>query len=341
MSLYSDATRPAIGLQTLPAANEPWTWDNERARVETVLYESGADLTWVGPWWSRLEPLPHEYDFSSIDRYVQLAIQHNLQIAGGIYVINTTTREMPPDLNALPFDHLNVQARFFELLEELLPRFHGRLRWLSIGNEVDFYFAAHPDDVPSYARFLAAAKERIKEIQPDLPVSTCITCDWFLERTSLLPANGRADLNPLLELVDYLDLTYYPLPATGSVRTPEEMQEDLAFIHQIRDGKKLLFQELGCPSSPLTGSSPQRQAEFFEVCFNDVESHPNDFFAANFMVSCDWSEEIVERFGHYYGRPGDRTFLAFLQTLGLYDLDAKPKPAWDVFRTRARHITGR
>jgi hypothetical protein len=93
-----------------------------------------------------------------------------------------------------------------------------------------------------------------------------------------------------------------------------------------------LLQEIAYPSSPAAGGSEDKQARFYEIAFAELARNGDVFEAANFMMLADLSDEQAANFAQFYGMKGNRAFTALIQTLGMFDVQGKPKKAWQVFQ---------
>lgn len=98
----------------------------------------------------------------------------------------------------------------------------------------------------------------------------------------------------------------------------------------------VVFQELGCPASPLLGSSEAMQTRSFEQAFQALRPDPRMRAAFVFELS-DWSPETIDL---DYGdamvmEPGLEAywarFRAWLGTGGLLRSDLTTRPAWEVY----------
>jgi hypothetical protein len=152
--------------------------------------------------------------------------------------------------------------------------------------------------------------------------------------------SGLGDLDNRLSSLnrdlDVLALTYMPLNADFSVQDPSVIPKDFARMKEFANGRKIVFQEIGYPSSPVVGSSEEKQAQFYRLAFQEINRDPSAFSAINWMTLGDLSDSTTRQFSQYYGLKGADKFEADLQTMGVFDKRGQPKKSWDVFREQMK-----
>jgi hypothetical protein len=199
-----------------------------------------------------------------------------------------------------------------------------------IGNEIDPYFEKHGDEARAYAALLGAASAKFHSLLPGVQVSHTITFPGLYMENGLLKS--------LFDQSDFLSLTYYPASADLRFRDPDTAFADFPAMISAARGKKILLQEVGYSSSPLNDSSQEKQAKFFENVFGQLRDHSSNFIGANFLFMSDFSDTVVDGLVRYYNAPGADRFRAFLQTLGMFDGQGKPKKSWTVFQQEATRM---
>jgi hypothetical protein len=318
-----------IGLSANPFASEAYTPDAVRARFEQSL-SAGVTYIYLSPKWNELEPKPRNYEFKNLDFQIAQSVQYNVPAILNVRVVDTNQRAMPADLMKSSFRDPQVQARLLELLQAIAARLKGRVRYMMIGNEIDAYFSQHKKEVEDYRSLFRSASEQMKRSVPHLQVSTTITFDGLGQTNS--------SLKPLMDESDFFSVTYYPMSPDFRVREPNAVDPDMAQIVQAARGKKILLQEVGCPSSPLNSSSEDKQAQVFASVLAQIQANREKFIGANFFLMSDLSDSVVSNLAGYYGAPNVEQFKAFLKTLGMFDSEGRPKKSWNVFREKAPAI---
>ncbi len=250
-----------------------------------------------------------------------------------ISTIDTVNRRLPADLAQLPFDDPKVEARFDSVLADVAAKAGGKVRWISLGNEANVYFMAHPAELKPYQAFLAHGRQVLHRLIPGCQVGVTVTC-----------MDAITDPKVATRLQEGMDLsifTYYPLTAF-SVLPISAVPQHFSFMRRAAGNRPLFLQEIGYPSSSLNGSSPQKQAEFVAKVFEQIALAGDSIKLACFFLQCDFSAATVNQLTGYYGisgtSPGTDKFRGFLGSLGLCDPLGKPKPAWDVFEKECARI---
>ena len=284
--------------------------------------------------WALLVDDQWNIDLAAFTQTLDILVEIGLAPYVSIATIDTNNLQLPPaflDPNddqelaqGLSFDSPMVIQRFAELLDEIIPvivEHHGF--YVSIGNEVDIWLSAHPDQISAYATFVDAARTRIHAIEPELAVGTTLTSEVL----------GHPEIStPLLAVSDAASYTYYNL-VNGIVIDPSLMPASIDALVELADGKQVLFQEVGIPSGWASNSAisgtPEKQRAFVELLFPTMASHPEIRFWS-FLHLGDWGPEILAAFTDYYGIDSPE-FVEFLGTLGLFWNDGTPKPAYQEF----------
>jgi hypothetical protein len=255
---------------------------------------------------------------------VSVAARANLPIAYTLRVVDTIARDVPSDLRGKSWSDPALRGRLFRLVDAIALAIRGRARWFMFGYEIDGYFAKHPDEAGEFIDLYRQVKERLKQIAPDLVVSSTLTYSGIEQLKGTLAAlNGQLDV---------IALTYCPLEADFTVKDPSVLPGDVARMTEIAAGRKILLQEIAYPTSPATHSSADKQSEFYRLALQELRRDPTPFAAVNFMMLADLSDRDTERFASFYGMQDSQAFKAVLQTLGMFDQNGTPKKSWGVLR---------
>lgn len=133
------------------------------------------------------------------------------------------------------------------LAEEFRPPY------LSLGNEINDYFYLHPDDLKKYFSLYDEAYKEIKAVSPKTKVFVVFSYTHLIDNNQwdlLRQFNGQSDL---------IGLTTYP---RAHFDDPSQIPED--YYTRLNDyvDKPIAFTEIGWPSTPATGDSEKKQADF-------------------------------------------------------------------------------
>jgi hypothetical protein len=292
---------------------------------------AGVRGAYVSYTWSSLEPARGKYaldDLAQGLRYLGQTL--HLRLLLGIQVLNTTENESPRDLRARAFDSPQTKLRFRRLLLAIRPHLNRNVEYLSIGNEVDVYLAAHPDQWDDYTRFYRYAAQQARTLAPWLKVGT--TATFTVGRN--LPER-LARLNAASDVVI---LTYYPLGDAFRVRPPESPLADFPAMLRLAGKRPLVLQEVGYPTARRLRSSPAKQLAFVHAVYRAWAAAGPRIPFLNFFLLHDLTRAACKELGTYYG-VRDENFIAYLCTLGLRRATGEPKPAWRAFVEGAARVS--
>jgi hypothetical protein len=278
--------------------------------------------------WSELESTAGALDVTKVqdDLNILSGMYHYTTLLG-IQVLNTTDRETPADLLDVSFDDPRMLERFIALFDAMLPYLNENVRYLSIGNEVDIYLAANPEEWATYQTFYHDAAAYVHEVAPSLQVGVTVTYPSIFQHPDEV-----AQLN---EVSDVIIITYYPSAPAFTFNNPAAPLEDFPHMVEFAGGRPVVLQEVGFASSELLGSSEAAQAEFVANVFSAWAATGDAIPFLDFFLLHDLAEATCSEFEDYYGLRHER-FHAFLCTLGLREEDGTPKLAWDVFVEQAQ-----
>jgi hypothetical protein len=274
--------------------------------------------------WSGLESNENTFTLGELRGNIAFAASRGRTVLLGLQLINTTAKEVPADLAATAFDAPAMRARFRALIDSLAPQIRSSVTYLSIGNEVDVYLAAHPDKLTAYEHFYDDAVAYVHTVAPAVKVGVTVTFDG---------ANGagREAMAALGSTSDVIIMTYYPLGANFSPRGPESVLTDLPRMVTLAGGKPLVLQEVGYPSADLLASSEAEQAQFITNVFTAWREQEQAIPFLSVFLMHDLTPAICDGLGTYYGLPDNAPFEAFLCSLGLRAANGTPKLAWQAF----------
>jgi hypothetical protein len=277
--------------------------------------------------WSQIEPTTGALDVTQAADDLRMTSRwFGYTTLLGIQVLNTTAKETPADLLDVSFDDPQMLERFEALFEALLPHLNDNVTYLSIGNEVDVYLAAHPEEWDSYRVFYEAAVAYIHEVAPSLQVGVTFTF-------------GGAKTYPqefarLNAASDVVILTYYPSTDGFTFDNAAAPLEDFPRMVAMAESRPVILQEVGFASSELLGSSEVDQAAFVTNVFSAWQRAGDAIPFLDFFLLHDLSEQMCSELEDYY-RVSHERFHAFLCTLGLRQVDGTPKLAWEAFVAQA------
>ncbi|MBN1964906.1 MAG: hypothetical protein JW910_09680 [Anaerolineae bacterium] len=305
---------------------------------------AGVDAYELSIAWSDLEPQAGQIDTSTLTYLLDILASLDVTPYLSIETINTVNLTLPADLSGagpsaladgLHFDDPALIERFGVVLDAVVPLMAAHDGFfIAVGNEIDPWLAAHPEEVEPFLAFVAAARTRVQQIDPQIGVGASVTFDAV--------ADNVAWLGNLLATSDAAVYTYYPLNADYTVRSPSVVGGDVAQMVRAAGGLPVLLQEVGYPSGYLpeasNGSSADMQRQFVENMFDAVLAQPQIRFVSFFQLA-DWGDAVCSYFMEYYGVNEPR-FGEYLCSLGLRAYSGEAKPAYDAFLAGVQRFGG-
>jgi hypothetical protein len=239
--------------------------------------------------------------------------------------IDTVKRRLPADVADKAWMDPDLLARWDGFLAKICGEFGKGVKWVSLGNEANVYLAQHDDEVDPYVRFLAHGRDFIHKTRPDIQVGVTVTCMDALTNPELA--------SKLQEDMDVSIFTYYPVEGSAAFDMAQ-VATHFDAMNRLAGKRPFLLQEIGYPASPLLNSSEARQAAFVHSVFQQLDRLSTRIPLADYFMQVDFSPTLLKALEPYYGI-SDKTFLAFLGTLGLFDSTGKSRAAWAVFEEEA------
>lgn len=270
--------------------------------------------------WAELEPTAGTFEVGSIRYPAYEAEQRDWSLGFTFPIIDMHRRGVPAELQNVAWDDPRMQQRVLALIDKIAPEFRGRLFWFQFGNEVDTYLTLHPEETAAFNRLFAVARKRLKELIPNVQVSTTLKYTAIPELTTTW--------KDLFAGSDLLALTYGPYEPDFRVKQPSVISGDLTTMLNAAGAKKVLFQEIAYPSGAGAGSSPTLQAEFYRTFLQQLRNVSSKVAAAQIVMMADLDHATVMNFSTGAGFGGSPTFIALTESIGLFDQYAQPKPSW-------------
>ncbi|MDX2283161.1 MAG: hypothetical protein NW241_03330 [Bacteroidia bacterium] len=291
--------------------------------------DAGMDVVPLGFAWTTLEPSPRVYDstwLAVLDAYYSAS---DMPVSLFLMPITALDKTVPADLMGLPFDHPEMIARFDSLLSFIRSQIQqAELNNLIIGNEVDLYLNAHPEEWAAYTAFFRQTRAHARNLWgPALPIGAETTYSSLAGASAVQAEALHAD-------ADMVVFSYYPLKPDFTMDRPAVIGEVVDDVAERYPGKRLFLEETGYASGKACGGSEQRQAEYVQETFRAWDRYADRLMFVGFLWMHDLSDAETEGYVQLYGmrgQPAEAAFAAYLQTLGLrtWPGSGRRKPAWD------------
>jgi hypothetical protein len=340
LMLWSSWSQPLIARQAAarslrlsmdanPRSNSDY---GRTARTEAIrlLGAAGANHFHYSVSWSRVERQPGV--FTLTDERTTLNSSSPLPVAFTLKVIDAGTRQVPDAYRSLAWDSPEMVFRVSRLIDQVAPLLGSRPWSYAIGNEIELYFARHPDEIGAFARMLELLKPLVRLRHPGASFTTV----WQLSAVGDI----QTTYAPVFATLDHVALTYYPLNPDLTVRPPDAVYQDLAFALERSSPLPIALQEIGYPTAALLGSSQEQQRDFMRNAFDAVSAvGPERVLGVTYLFQSDLPQWLVNDLVRAY-QFDTANFRAFLTTLGLRDDRDRPKLAWNEFVRQAQVVRG-
>jgi len=298
-----------------------------------IAQDAGVKTVSLSINWDDVESIPFQFapnpNWLAIANLYYPAVKTEVILI--INPIDTNKLRLPDDLKAKSFDSSTVIKRFQLLVDYIFSQIPDlTLTAFVIGNEIDAYFGANSNLWKAYTNFLAQVIPYVKEKRQGLKVSTKITYHGYR-------ISPRTLIESILEQVDVMMVTYYPLNRDFTVKNPHLVNDDWRNLLKEYPEKPVYMMEVGYPSSSICQSSEQKQAEFIQQVFYAWDNYQDRIKYINFLWLHDLSASQVIRFQQYYGLCEPK-FGDFLRTLGLrtYESTGVDKKAFSILVSQAK-----
>ncbi|PID93331.1 MAG: hypothetical protein CSA95_08080 [Bacteroidetes bacterium] len=283
--------------------------------------------------WRFIETTPNHYvdPYNAIELLGQVAVANNLKLSLTIRPIDLTGKMVPYDLENVRFNDFEMINRFKSVVDFVFTKINSNtLLNIQIGNEIDGYNTSNESPVfwEDYGFFLHEITNYIHSINPNVKVGFTGTCYGLLQNPTRF--------NTLLQSVDILGVTYYPINNDFRVKEPSTVFSDLDNLSTAFDTKPIYMQEVGYPSSETNNSSEEKQANFFCNFFKAWDSHANSIKSISIVRLNNLSKQGAMDAAEPYGI-SDSEFIEYLRTLGLrtFDKAGTNKKAFETIKDNA------
>jgi hypothetical protein len=299
--------------------------------------------------WPEVETAPGVFDVGRLRTALERLARDGLTPFVGIYAVDSGGLVLPADLtdetsatgivDGMSLDDPAIVARYQAMLDRLVPIILEEGGYVfSIANEPEAYIEERPSETTHVMSFFRQAAEHVHSIDSRLAATVTLTGAPIDEE---LPYHDE-----VMDVIDVATYNYYCLNLTDRfvLRGPleETVPADLQALVDASNGKPVLLQELGCPAGwsdrpSVIGTSPEAQAQFFEIALPFIRNHPR-IRAAYVFQMVDWSEELTDRFFADPFRdaglpePFVESFEEWLETIGFVTFEEGTiRPSWTVF----------
>ena len=243
---------PALGLDVnLPPGTSP----AEQRRAYEIARSTGVSLYALSLSWAAAEPSPGKFKLDDLARAARQLRQSGAVLHLDLPLVVGRSRDVPADLDGVAFDDSRLSLRLGRLLDALDPTLRD-VATLSLGYEADVYFADKPDELRAFRRLFDGAVKFLGKQRPALRVGVTT----YAPTESPAPAVAAA----LHQRSPVLFYVYSPFEQGRAYwqRDPDAIEKDWKALLAGSGDRLIAFPEVSYSSSPVNGSTPEKQADF-------------------------------------------------------------------------------
>lgn len=248
---------------------------------------------------------------------------HGVEIFVNIAFVDRLKDERPDALAGAAWDSPELKDGLKSAIDDVFAKLGKSVHALYLGNDVDVFLDAHPQDKAAMSLLLeqacAYARSHPKAAD-DLRVGVALS-----PAAVLSPAGAYADL---LAISDMAVLSYRPGLGTGELPPPSAVGTDLDSMIVAVGGMPIVLDPVSFPSGVELGSSAEKQSSFYESFFKVLGPRRNDIGWINIAAMHDPPPDACAAYAEAQGQPKDGPFAAYVCSLGLSFGNGEKKPAW-------------
>jgi hypothetical protein len=307
--------RAGLGLEVELA---PTVTADARQRVFSEIRATGVNVFALSLSWLTIEREPGKYDLGEFLRSARLLRQSGARVHLDLPIVAGRRRDVPADLDRIPFDDERFETRLARLLAALQPALLDAST-LSLGYGADAYFGGKKEELDAFLRLMGGVREALAKRAPQLRVGV----------TTAAPSESVAPevATALQEAASVSLFIYAPFERASPFthRPPEALEHDWKSLLARAGDRPVAFPEVSYSSSRENGSSLERQAEFIRRF-------------RRFLAAADGQRLLFARYAAWRDAPSGagpadatpvgRRKAAFYANRGLQTADGQAKPAW-------------
>jgi hypothetical protein len=331
-------TRPLVGVQldSLVGLVPPKPRDVWSRQIDDL----GIEITTVSFNWGNVEKDDGVWDWSRLDVWNDLREHASRPIVPLFLLFPIHMNErgpLPADLQDEPLDSPKLADRWDAFVAEAARRagWDADHAVVTVGNEIDWFMGAHPDEAEAAIAFLDGAAAAVTRHAPNArPANT-------LQYGMLSWPNAQDIVDALNRNTAVASFTWYDINERIEVPDPPTPLEDaLARMQEAARGKPVLLQEFSMATGALNRGSDELQAARVHEMFDALERRTQDeLLALVWLTIEDWPRDAMRTYvDHQFDAAlaSSDVFFEFLVTLGIARADGTPKAAYRAWMDRAQ-----
>lgn len=260
--------------------------------------------------WNEMEKEKGVYNLNMVDQWYTACTTYNIIPSLAVCPLNSNSvyRNLPEDLEGNSFDDPEVIERLKQFTDTLVGQYPD-IKYISFGNEINYYLRAHWDEVFPYCTMCGEMYNYVKKTYPHLRVLVIFGFTGMEKR--------EEELIPLfMPACDIIGISSYhasiSVESVSPRLTAEEMRQRLEYCITLCGEKRVAVVETSAFSYP----DPVYQATYVHVFFEVIDTYQADMEFACWFSTYDWSPGMLTMVD---------PFLEQFNSSGLLQPDGTPK----------------
>ena len=241
-------------------------------------------------------------------------------------VVDGNARGLEAAFSGLAWNDSTILKAMYARIDQIMERLGGTAPYFLFGRDVDVFLAAHPNERQAFEAFLLELVGYVRThslAPPNMRVGVGFS---FAGATAPDPSWSK-----LLAASDIAACSYLPGLGSDNAGLASNIATDADVLVASAQGKPIVIEALGYPSSDVVGGSDGKQALFLETFFTALGPRRAGFAFVNIEELHDLAPGRCAERAMFQGQAVDGLWATYACSLGLFAPDGQPKPSWQVF----------
>ena len=224
---------------------------------------------------------------------------------------------------------------FLIFTDRFVKRYKGKLDYLWLGQEVDYYLYNHSDQKESFFKLYDRFDKTVKSVDPK--IKTGIVGSYHLALSA-----GEDQMNMLKACAresEVIALTVYPQDSGSQTPPVSDIKSYFSNLINAFPDSKIAIHETAWSSSGK-GSTESAQTEYLVELSKFVKENSSRFEMFSLYILYDFSSSDNITIADSYGMSHDEDFLKFHGSMGLINnevdddgkiINSSAKPSWTIW----------
>ncbi len=299
------------------AAGPPGPADSLKAQVETFAAGTRAIV---------LSRAPRDLDAAGLDALSSVrdfVASHGQAVVLNLAFVDRAFDGRQEGLRGKPWNDPASLSALDALVNTIATRFGPDLAGLTFGRDVDVYLAQHPSERAAFRAFAVEACTRAQKrlgAGPRLGVGVAFSFEGATKPDPIFA--------PVLAACSSAVISYMPGLGDQEAAPASAVAGAVDAMIGAAAGKPILLQGLAYPSAEVVGSSPEKQALFFQTFFQALGPRRAAFGLVEVFELHDLAKPACTAFAERQGESAIGPFASYLCSTGLHATGDQAKPAW-------------